>query len=463
MKTLVISGSIRSRKESSDFIYDLSRESQTLEDFIGEVTAYQKSKPPISNSDILAGAVLMAMKDLGAEIDYFPLVQLFPVSEKKIIEGLNHSMEPQMGSMDTLSLEEHGFSQLQERVSGADGIVLVSPVYFGDRSSVANKFLQLSGIHNFLEDKVFGAVSVGAKRNGGQETTIIYGLYEALYQSALVVGNGPPTSQYGGTAVGGKRGSVEKDLWGIQTSFGTGTRVAHVSEIMETGSRGSLNRPLKVLVLVTMDDNKHILQSFLEKYFDRARESLENVEFRIENILDSTIYRCIGCDTCPFDFTLPPGRQPTKENHPHCIIKHPDDVMEYIHNLMLDADGIIIAGLNVKQHRQLVYRYQVLIERTRYIRRDHFELTNKMMTAFTLNQVGAKINPLHSLKTLTSYIRHNTIFHKPIEAFLFDGKILDDGMSDLIHFVNTAEKITRGINIVNPLVSEYVQKEIGGY
>jgi len=81
MKTLVISGSIRSRKESSDFIYNLSRESQTLEDFIGEVTAYQKSKPHISNSDILAGAVLMAMKNLGAKIDYFPLVQLFPVSE----------------------------------------------------------------------------------------------------------------------------------------------------------------------------------------------------------------------------------------------------------------------------------------------------------------------------------------------------------------------------------------------
>jgi multimeric flavodoxin WrbA len=463
MKTLVISGSIRSRESSTNYIFKRVPELKNLEEYISDIEAYQTANGPISNADILSGASLLAMKNLGAEIDYFPLMKLFPRKEKRVAYTAGDDLDAELALTDTLSLNKVELEHFMERMTAADGIVLVSPVYFGDRSSVANKLLQLSGINNLLHDKVFGCVSVGAKRNGGQETTIIYSLFEALNQNALIVGNGPPTSQYGGTAVGGKKGTVIKDSWGLETAFGTGTRVAHVSEIMKEGLNSSLGRPVRILVLLAMDDNKGILYSFLEDFLKRVQDHLPDVEFRLENILKKTIYRCLGCDSCPADGPLPTGQRPTKEHHSHCIIKNPEDAMEQIQEMLLEADGIIIAGLNVKQHDQLVYRYQALTERTRYIRRDHFELTDKLITAFSLSQVGARINSLHSLKTVTSYIRHNTIIHKPIEAVSYEGKILEDGMEDMIHFVRSVQINEVGKQTVKPIIPEYTTKGIGGY
>jgi len=463
MKTLVVSGSIRSREVFSDFIFDRAQKLNDLSEYVSDIKAYQKTHSAISNSDILSGAVLLAMKELGAEIDYFPLVRLFPRREKRIAYTLDKTLDADMALTDTLALKEEKLAELMERVASADGIVLISPVYFGDRSSVANKLLQLSGIHDLLKGKVFGMASVGAKRNGGQETTIIYSLLEALNQNALVVGNGPPTSQYGGTAVGGKKGTVADDAWGLETSYGTGTRVAHVSEILEKGRQGTLDRSVRILVLITMDDTKQTLYSFLEDYLQRVKIHLPNVEFNVDYVLSSTIYRCLGCDTCPADGLGPAGQKPTKDNHSHCIIQDSEDAMERIHDLLIDADGIIIAGLNVKQHDQLVYRYQVLIERTRYIRRNHFELTDKLVTAFSLSQVAARINSLHSVKTITSYLRHNTIVHKPIEATVYNDKVLDDGMDDFIRFVRFAEIIAAGEKKAKPLAVKYSTKGIGGY
>jgi multimeric flavodoxin WrbA len=406
---------------------------------------------------------MIGAREIHAEIDYFPLVNLFPRSDKNYISGSESFNGDSLTTTDTLSLDEKQFETLKRKIFKAHGIILASPVYFGDRSSVANKLLQLSGIHNLIENKIFGAASVGAKRNGGQETAIVYGLFEAINQNALVVGNGPPTSQYGGTAVGGKKGDVIRDLWGLETSYGTGRRVAHVSKLLIEGSKGRLERPVRVLVLITMDDKKQVLFSFFKDYLKRAKSQFPNVQFILENVLDSNIYRCLGCDTCPAGDRLPVGQTPTKERHAHCVIANPDDSMNRIHELLIDSDGIVIAGLNVKQHDQLVYRYQALTERTRYIRRGNFELTNKVVIAFSMNQIEARINPLHSLKTVTSYIRHNTIIHKPIEAYMSEENILYEGMKDLIHFLQYTEKIAKGKNEVEPLSNEYVTKGIGGY
>ena len=80
---------------------------------------------------------------------------------------------------------------------GFDGVILSTPVYFGSCSS---------GIRNFildfdLADKAVGCLSVGAKRNGGQETAILQALHLAATKGAVITGNGPPTAQYGGTAL----------------------------------------------------------------------------------------------------------------------------------------------------------------------------------------------------------------------------------------------------------------------
>ena len=137
----------------------------------------------------------------------------------------------ELAYVDTLSIVEEKLEELYTKIAEADGVILSTPVYFGDRSSVANKFLQVTARKNLLQNKIFGVASVGAKRNGGQETCNIYSMIETLNQGALVVGNGPPTSQYGGTAVGGDQGHVLEDESGIDTAFGVGMKVAHVSEM----------------------------------------------------------------------------------------------------------------------------------------------------------------------------------------------------------------------------------------
>lgn len=462
MNTLIVSGSIRSRESHIQHIIECASHSGSLEKYISAIRLYQESGKAISNSDILAGAVLLAMKLEGATGDFFPLMKLFPKREQKNFYGTS-KLKGEIEAKDTLALNEQHFIDLKKKINNASGIVLVTPVYFGDRSSVANKLLQLSGIHNLIEDKIFGAVAVGAKRNGGQETTIIYSLFEALNQNAMIVGNGPPTSQYGGTGVGGRKGTVIDDLWGLETAYGTGARVAQVSKLLEAGKKTSHRKAVKIVVLVTMDDTRQSLFNYMQQFLLRAGKHLSNAEFKLVNVLDKTIHRCLGCEKCPASGLLEPGVPPCLEDHAHCIISEPDDAMESIHEQMLQADGIIIAGLNVKHHDQLVYRYQVLMERTRYVRRNHFELTNKLMTSFSLTQVGAKINSLHALKTVTSYIRHNSIMHKPIESYVVDDTVIEEGMQDLIHFVKYAEIISTGEDVTDLKAPKYTTKGIGGY
>ncbi len=96
-------------------------------------------------------------------------------------------------------------------------------------------------------------------------------------------------------------------------------------------------------------------------------------------------------------------------------------------------------------------------------RRDNFELTNTLITSFSLNQVGARINALHDVKTITSYIRHNAIMHKPIEVFMLDGEILDDGMDDFVDFVWWAKTIKEGLDVIKPSPPKYTTQGIGGY
>ena len=52
-----------------------------------------------------------------------------------------------------------------------------------------------------------------AKRNGGQETTLVYQLIDMINLNMLGVGNdSASTSQYGGTVVAGDVGTMAKEI-----------------------------------------------------------------------------------------------------------------------------------------------------------------------------------------------------------------------------------------------------------
>jgi len=258
----------------------------------------------------------------------------------------------------------------EDPIPNFDGAVLSTPVYFGDRSS---------GLHNFikqanLKGKAIGIVSTGAKRNGGQETTNIYALYDCLDKGSVITGNGPPTAQYGGTGWAGNKTAIVNDDFGIKTSYGTGIHVAKLAKIMLAPL--SHERPKISFIKVTTDD---IDLSFISKF--------KNCDTSLVDITKMKIKKCIACPICPSG---------NLDNDYKCIIKNDD--MPELRQILSNSDCIIfISGTDDKQ-------FQVFIERTRFIRRDHFELAERVYSSISKTTSVTDILPL---RIMTNMLRQN--------------------------------------------------------
>jgi multimeric flavodoxin WrbA len=123
-------------------------------------------------------------------------------------------------------------NSLLEKVVSAHGIIVGSPVYFGNVTAQTKIFMDRSRPlrGNFqLQDKVGAAISVGASRNGGQETTCAAIHDFLLIHDAVIVGDGAPSAHYGATGVGGGESDCQKDLSGISTAESLGKRVANLA------------------------------------------------------------------------------------------------------------------------------------------------------------------------------------------------------------------------------------------
>ena len=441
MRVLTLCGSIRAHTLQHDPVMELAHTKGPVSEFIRKGKSLVRAGLTLSNSEILAAATMKGAHSKGADIEYFPLVVLFHHKESSVLDLRcrlsKESAVDELAYLDTLSIVEEKLNELCTKIVEADGVILSTPVYFGDRSSVANKFLQVTARKNLLQNKIFGVASVGAKRNGGQETCNIYSMIETLNQGALVVGNGPPNAQYGGTAIGGNPGDVLEDESGIDTAFGVGMKVAHVSEMYCKEKHPASHIGIRVDILVTMDTSERFLAKYLKDLTSRVEKIIPWVEFVIHELIDSTIYRCLGCTICP----VPPG---DSEKTTKCTIKDPEDCLEKLRKSLKGSDCAIIAGLNILDYEKIIFRYQVLTERMRYIRRSNFELTDLLITGFCYNQFGATANSIHSIKTLTSYIRHNTTFYKPIDIFEYEGKVLNDGRDSLLELCNAARRMKAG-------------------
>ncbi|MGZ4857059.1 MAG: flavodoxin family protein [Methanobacteriaceae archaeon] len=123
-------------------------------------------------------------------------------------------------------------TKIIEKVRDAHGIIIGSPVYFGNVTSQVKMFMDRSRplrVDFKLRNVVGGAIAVGASRNGGQETTISAIHEFLLIHDAIVVGDGSPLAHYGGTGVGGAKSDTLNDEFGIETSKNLGKRVAELA------------------------------------------------------------------------------------------------------------------------------------------------------------------------------------------------------------------------------------------
>lgn len=118
-------------------------------------------------------------------------------------------------------------------VPGVVGIVVGSPVYFGNMSALCKAFLDRCGAFRSdgfkLSNKVAGVVAVGGSRNGGQELTIRSIQAALMCQDMIVVGDGQPSARIGAT-LWSQNNSIAEDEFGTGTAKNLGRRVAEVAE-----------------------------------------------------------------------------------------------------------------------------------------------------------------------------------------------------------------------------------------
>lgn len=119
------------------------------------------------------------------------------------------------------------------------GIILGTPVYFGNMSSLCKAFLDRWVVffkNRTLANKVAGVLAVGGGRNCGLELTIRSVQVSLMAQQMIVVGDTPPTGHWGGTvwagnpAVGGgPTPDIARDAEGIATVKNLGRHVAEMA------------------------------------------------------------------------------------------------------------------------------------------------------------------------------------------------------------------------------------------
>lgn len=286
-----------------------------------------------------------------------------------------------------------------------DGAVLSTPVYFGDRSSTLQDF-----IHRIpLERTAVGVVSSGAKRNGGQETTNAFTLFDCSMKGALVTGNGPPTAQYGGTGWAGNKTAIINDDFGIKTSYGTGRQVVRLVKTILTEEE-----EVKPNILIITDGYESL-------------SGFTNSKVKTLNLNNLYIKECKGCPICP--------NGDVNKNYT-CMIH---DDMEKVQQEVSWADCIILL---ISKNTGDIQRF---MERTRFIRRNHFELSEKVFSAVS------SISDVKLMKSMCHMLRHN----------MFGLPMYNKGKWE--NYVATIEKYTKKSKIFREKNRHYYKYTPVGY
>ena len=329
--------------------------------------------------------------------------------------------------------------ELKKKCMSADGFLFCTPVYFGDRSSLGSDFIEFvrsdQELRESLQGKPMAGVTVGAKRNGGQETALIYQLLDMTNLGMLGVGNdSETTSQYGGTLHAGDIGTAADDEYGLNTAIGTGRRVGRVTQENFLTDPVRFKGPLRVMFWILQDD-----EAKGRKLVDKLlTEHDTNIKLKPE-ILDLTkieIGRCLACDICPTHVG--------PDSEYRCINKKKNDAIRKVHKNFMDHDLIIPVIYSSNDRKKLYTVYQRFIERTRYLRRGDYLFTDTPVMPFVIEEIGAREN-MH-IRILTSIIRHHTIMLKANIAYSYNGNILNmDEVFDVWKSaVNQSKKLAVG-------------------
>ncbi len=173
-------------------------------------------------------ASLHVCLDAAEKVDPRIDVELIELAGMKIDGSLAAGLPLEPGQKDD-------FGQLVPKLSDPKvaGIIVGTPVYFGNMTSLCKAFLDRCMIFRknklALSNKVAGVLAVGGVRNGGQEITIQSVLAALLCQEMIIVGDGRPTAHIGATVWNNGKTPVTEDEFGMATAKNLGRRVAEVA------------------------------------------------------------------------------------------------------------------------------------------------------------------------------------------------------------------------------------------
>ena len=171
---------------------------------------------------------LQVCLDAAAQLDPRIEVELIELAEMKIDGALAAGLPLAPGQKDD-------FGKLIPKLSDPKvrGIIIGTPVYFGNMTSLCKAFLDRCIAfrkNNFaLSNKVAGVLAVGGARNGGQELTIQSVQAALLCQEMIIVGDARPGARIGATIWNDGKGEVTNDEFGMTTARNLGRRGAVVA------------------------------------------------------------------------------------------------------------------------------------------------------------------------------------------------------------------------------------------
>lgn len=127
-------------------------------------------------------------------------------------------------------------TRVMEMMLRADAILLASPTYFasvsGKIKNLMDRTISLRRMKAGLDNKIGGAITVGAARNGGQEFACLAMHNWMLLHGMIVVADAKPTAHFGGIGVAPRKSDPAQDQPGIATCENLGKKVAGVLKLM---------------------------------------------------------------------------------------------------------------------------------------------------------------------------------------------------------------------------------------
>src|SRR5512140_2312100 len=165
-----------------------------------------------------------------------------PAIATEIIELSGLNLDPFIAVGSKSSDRPDDLPALREKLVAPDvfGILMGSPVYMGIVSSPLKQlFERMLAFRQGgfpLQNKVGGAIAVGAGRNTGVELILQQLIMFMLSQAMIVVGDGHPGDHWGGT-MQSQGDELSKDEGSLNTIRGVGKRVAQIALRMAASAK----------------------------------------------------------------------------------------------------------------------------------------------------------------------------------------------------------------------------------